>query len=79
MIELGQKVKDRITGFKGIAVAKIEYLNGCIRYQIQPKKDKEGKIPESEWIDEQQLEKKEKKEKNGGPGKTPSGFSVPQI
>lgn len=49
-IELGEKVKDIITGFTGTVVARAEYLNGCIQYQIV------GKEPDKEiWIDEAQL------------------------
>ena len=33
-INLGDKVKDLITGFVGIVETKIECLNGCIRYGI---------------------------------------------
>jgi len=56
MIVLGDKVKDIITEFEGIATARAEYLNGCVQYLLQPKYDKKNnKIPEPEWIDEQQL------------------------
>ena len=37
MINLGDKVKDTITDFEGTAVAKIIYLNGCIRCEVKPK------------------------------------------
>ena len=55
-IELGKKVKDKITGLEGIAVSKCIYLNSCIQYAIQAKIDKDGKIPDEKWIDEKQLE-----------------------
>ncbi len=54
-IELGQKVACKVTGFSGIVTARIEYLNGCIRYEVQPPIDKDKKIPESAWIDQAQL------------------------
>lgn len=54
-IKLGDKVKDVITGFEGIAIAKAEYLNGCIRFEIKPEKLKDSKTTEAEWIDIQQL------------------------
>jgi len=58
----GDKVKDTITGFEGTIVCVAVYLNGCIRYSIQPKIDKAGLYQESETIDEEQLELiKEKK------------------
>lgn len=55
MIKLGDEVKDKITGFTGIAVGKAEYLNGCIRIEIQPKITKDGLMIEPHWIDEVQL------------------------
>ncbi len=54
-IKLGTKIKDRITGLEGIAIAKIEYLNGCVQYSIKPKLDKDGKVQEGEWVDSQQI------------------------
>ena len=54
-IELGNKVKDIVTGFEGIAVSKVEYLNGCVQFCIKPLKGKDGKMPEGEYIDQQQL------------------------
>jgi len=56
-INLGNKVKCKVTGFTGIVVSRIEYINGCIQYGIKPpvKKD-EMKSPDTEYIDEQQIE-----------------------
>lgn len=61
MIELGQKVRDVVTGFEGIADCRMEFLNGCVRVSVQPamKPDKEdGRqyVQESKVFDEQQLE-----------------------
>lgn len=53
---LREKVKDKITGFTGIAVAKCEYLNGCVCYEVRPDKLKDGCMLKTEWIDVQQLE-----------------------
>lgn len=82
MINLGDKVKDTITDFEGTAVAKIIYLNGCIRYEVKPKGLEDGKTVEAEWIDETQLvvkgkTKKKKNDEPGGPGSTPSGDNYP--
>lgn len=55
-IILGSKVRDRVTGFEGIATARIKYLNGCIQYCVEPVVDKEGKMPKSHYIDFGQLE-----------------------
>ena len=87
MIELGDKVKDTITDFEGIATAKAIYLNGCIQFLVQPRGLKDTEIIKSEWIDEGQLiqaevakailaEKKEEAP-GGGIRNMPSGMSHP--
>lgn len=55
MIELGKKVRDTVSGFVGVAVARHTYLNGCSRYSVQPEVDKDGKLPEWQAFDEMQL------------------------
>lgn len=55
MIELGSKVKDNVTGVVGIAVARTEWMNGCIRYGIQQKAEKDGKVSDAYWCDEEQI------------------------
>lgn len=56
-IKLGQKVKDIVSGFEGIATARATALNGCIQYAIKPMYlNKDGKVPNAETIDQQQLE-----------------------
>ena len=53
-IELGTEVKCKVTGFAGIAISRIVYLNGCIQYGVQAK-SKKGDAPVETWVDEQQL------------------------
>ena len=55
-IKLGQRVKDKVSGFIGIAVAKCEYLNGCIQFHITPPVDEKGNERKDQWIDAAQLE-----------------------
>lgn len=55
-IKLGMLIRDRVSGFKGIAVSRHYYLAGCTRITIQPKIDKEGKLPPVETFDELNLE-----------------------
>lgn len=52
---LGDKVKDTISGLTGIATARLEYLNGCVQYGVSGKADKDGKIPDTMYIDHSQL------------------------
>lgn len=56
MINLGQKAKDKVTGFEGTVVGRTEWLNGCYRFTLQPPIDKDGKHCSAETIDEPQLE-----------------------
>jgi hypothetical protein len=66
--ENGDKVRDRISGFVGTITCCAEYLNGCIRYSIQPGLDKDGHYQEGEVIDQEQLELiKPKKKKETKP------------
>ncbi len=53
---LGKKVKDKITGFTGVAVAECKYINGCLCYEVRPERLKDGCMLKTEWIDVQQLE-----------------------
>ncbi len=74
MIKLGDLVMDKYTGFKGIAIARHSYINGCDRYTLQPQVDSEMKLPPQETFDDQQLitveEKKEiRHTTKGGPEK----------
>ncbi len=55
-IKLGVKVRDRVSGFEGIAGSRVEYINGCIRYELIPKVDKDGKHVGSCYFDEARLE-----------------------
>ena len=72
-IKLGSKVRDKVTGFVGIATARTEFLNGCIQYSIQPKVEKDNKVPEEIAVDVGSLEVikpkkiKIKKKDTGGP------------
>ena len=56
MIRLGQKVRDRISGLEGIAVARAEWLYGCSRVVVQAPVNKDHEIPDGQWVDEPQLE-----------------------
>lgn len=71
MVKLGDIVRDSITGFEGVAIARAEYLNGCISVQVKPTRLKEdGSMATAEWIDEQRLTLTSKA-KAGGPQSHP--------
>lgn len=80
-IKLGDKVRDKVSGYEGIATSRTEFLNGCFQIEVTPKL-KKGKTPKLEdiqgiAIDQQQLErigngintpaKKIKPTRTGGP------------
>jgi hypothetical protein len=51
-VELGDRVKDPITGLTGIVVAVTHWLNGCIRVVVQPESLHEGKPAQDVGYDE---------------------------
>jgi hypothetical protein len=74
-VKLGQKVRDKISGFSGIVTSYAKHLNGCDRAWISPPVDKDGKLMDGSWFDVVQLEAIEEaalvtqqtNEKLGGP------------
>ncbi len=82
-VELGDIVKDKVTGFKGVVVGVTNWLYGCARAIVQPEGvNKDGKTYDNQSFDVPQLEvvKKAKvivapipkNEKTGGPRMTPA-------
>ncbi len=73
MIKLGQKAKDKITGFEGIITGHVEYLYGCDQYGLTPEV-KDGKLGETNYFDKGRIEiigrgvlpEEVQVEKNGG-------------
>lgn len=57
MIELGQQYKDRITGFTGIATGHCNYISGCAQTLLAPETGDAGDFRESQWFDDQRLER----------------------
>jgi hypothetical protein len=55
-LKLGDRVKDKITGFTGIIVCRMDWLYGCVRYVVQPEHLFEGRPVANESFDEEQLE-----------------------
>jgi len=57
---LGLKVEDKITGFSG-AVSSVSFdLYGCVQGLVSPPVDKDGKTPDSGWMDLNRLKIKSK-------------------
>ena len=74
--DLGETARDTISGYEGTVVARFEYLNGCIRYELMAKNKTKTDEPKGFIFDEEQLErvgakKKPKGRRSGGPMPTP--------
>ncbi len=54
-VQLGDRVQDCVTGFKGVVVSQHNYLHGCTRFSVQPKINKGGEYPDVATFDEPQL------------------------
>lgn len=74
-INLGDLARDTITGFTGVAVSKTEWLNGCVRVQLQNQKLHEGKPVEGQVFDIEQMELVEPRKVKADP----SGGDRPSI
>ncbi len=73
--EFGVKVRDKVTGFEGIVLARIKYKYTSDRYAVQPRIGKSGEYPEIETFDEEdlkQIDPPPKKKKSSG-RKRPNG------
>ena len=55
-INLGDVVKDTITGFTGVVVCRSKWLYGCERLTLQPMTLKDGTPIDRQTFDEPQLE-----------------------
>jgi hypothetical protein len=54
--QLGDRVRDPITGFTGIVVAVAQHITGCDRCAVSAPVDKDGKMGDVMWIDRPTLE-----------------------
>lgn len=69
---LGDEVKDTITGFPGVVICRSQWLNNCNTYTVQSKKLKDGAPQTGQAFDEPQLTLLKEKQvkthqKTGGP------------
>ena len=53
--ELGDVLKDKVTGFAGVAMVRAQYATGCIHYGLLNKELKDGQPQDWVWIDRSQL------------------------
>lgn len=55
-IQLGQKGRDRVTGFEGIVTGVCNYLSGCNQALLVPRVGADGAYRAGEWFDVQRVE-----------------------
>ena len=56
MVNLGDKVKDRLTPFEGVVVGKADYLYGCKQVLVRSEAMKDGTPIDAVWMDEDRVE-----------------------
>lgn len=89
-IETGDRVRDRMTGFEGVAIATTDWLYNCRRITVQPTELHEGKPQDAVTFDEPQVELVQRAafqthvetapapaDKTGGPRDAPTRSSDP--
>jgi hypothetical protein len=54
-VNIGDRVKDSITGLEGIVMARTVWMYGCVRLLVQPQVHTAGKAAEPFTCDEPQL------------------------
>lgn len=79
-IQLGDTVQDTISGLKGIAVGRTEWLYGCSHIVVASKVGKDGDIPKNHSFDEPQVKLVRRKPKpTTKPRKTGGPRVMPQM
>lgn len=53
--DLGALVLTKTTHLTGVLTSRSENLYGCNRYFVQPRVDKDGKVPDGWWVDEDDI------------------------
>lgn len=55
-VELGDQVRDKVTGFKGIVTGQAQYLTGCKQVMVTPRASEDGKYVDACWLDVDRVE-----------------------
>lgn len=78
MVNLGDKVKDTITGFEGVVTGTAEYITGCRQVCIVPPA-KDGDYKPGQWFDDDRVAVLQasavtlpKRQRDGGPQSHPA-------
>lgn len=54
-IDMGDEVRDEVTGFGGVVTGYARYLTGCAQVLVQPKVKEGGDWQEGRWFDVDRL------------------------
>lgn len=54
---LGLTLRDKVTGFQGVATGHVQYITGCDQLLLVPPVDADGKLRDSQWFDTQRCER----------------------
>lgn len=69
--KMRDRVKCNVTGFEGVVTAYCDYLNGCEQFCVKPTElDKDGKMQDGVWFDQDQLDKVKAAPKAKAPTRT---------
>lgn len=55
-VELGDEVRDTISGFRGVCTGLFNYINGCVRAMIEPRTLHDGKPIDAQTFDVSQVD-----------------------
>ena len=81
IVELGDEVKEAVTGFVGVVTGIASYITGCDQASVVPKAKKDGTLGDGQWFDIVRLKVVKKKVVNlkkavakdpGGPQQVPN-------
>lgn len=77
VIPFNSRVRDLITGIEGFVVYRVEHMNGCLRYAVQPPIKKDGGASEVEALEGPNLIVIEPPDENlPKPVETPNAFKL---
>ena len=55
-VDVGDRVKDKVSGFEGIVISRTEFMAGCERIEVQAEKLHEGEPVEAQLFDAPNLD-----------------------
>ena len=78
-IGLGDRVKDTLSGFTGVCIARSEHMTGCNQLYVLPSSIEDNVLKEGHWFDVERMEKLEEKVVTVAPRRTGSDIPSPRA